>query len=134
MKRIQALVLAGAARPGSLRPQGADLVVWWGFYPREDDALRDVIATFGRESGKQVELGCYPQEERPEQLQAARSSCDSNLDNNLQFLARALSVMNDAVSIPDTLKTERSASTTGTPRRSNGRSDGEAFRSKTSSC
>jgi hypothetical protein len=63
-------------------------VVGKGFYPQEDDALRDVIAAFERGSGKQVELGFYPQEERPEQLQAARSPGDSNLDNNQQFLAR----------------------------------------------
>jgi hypothetical protein len=60
----------------------------------------------------------------PEQLQAARSPGDSNLDNNQQFLARGAQ---RAERYPDTLKTERSASSTGTPRRSNGCSDGEAF-------
>jgi hypothetical protein len=98
-----------------------------GFYPQEDDALRDVMATFGRESGKQVERGFYPQES------ARRSS--TRLDRPATRISTttgsswpgALSVLNDRLSIPDTLKTDRSASTTGTPGRSNGRPDGEAF-------
>ncbi len=38
--------------------RAADLVVWWdkGFYPQEDAAVREIIAAFEQETGKQVEL------------------------------------------------------------------------------
>jgi multiple sugar transport system substrate-binding protein len=41
-----------------LGAQAADLVVWWdkGFYPQEDEAVRDIITAFEQDSGKQVEL------------------------------------------------------------------------------
>ena len=48
-------------RCSSMAPLGAeaaDLVVWWdkGFYPQEDEAVREIIAAFEQETGKQVEL------------------------------------------------------------------------------
>jgi multiple sugar transport system substrate-binding protein len=47
--------LLAMAPPGA---HGADLVVWWdkGFYAQEDEALKEIIATFEQDSGKQVEL------------------------------------------------------------------------------
>ncbi len=41
-----------------LGAQAADLVVWWeeGFNPEEDAAVREIIAAFEQETGKQVEL------------------------------------------------------------------------------
>ena len=41
-----------------LGARAADLVVWWekGFYPQEDAAVREIIAAFEQETGKQVEL------------------------------------------------------------------------------
>jgi ABC-type glycerol-3-phosphate transport system substrate-binding protein len=52
--------------------QGADLVVWWeeGFYPEEDAAAREIIADFGQETGKDVELVLYPQAELTGKVQA----------------------------------------------------------------
>jgi multiple sugar transport system substrate-binding protein len=37
---------------------GADLVVWWfkGFFEQEDAAVREIIAAFEQETGKQIEL------------------------------------------------------------------------------
>ena len=45
-----------------LGAKAADLVVWWekGFYAQEDEAVREIIAAFEQESGKQVELVFYP--------------------------------------------------------------------------
>ena len=62
--RIGALVLA-AALDGAARRQAADLVVWWeeGFYPEEDEAVREIVAAFEQKTGKQVELVLYPQDE-----------------------------------------------------------------------
>jgi hypothetical protein len=56
-----------------LGANAADLVVWWekGYYTREDEALREVIATFERASGKQVELVLEPQADLPEKIEAA---------------------------------------------------------------
>ncbi len=44
--------------PAPLGAQAADLVVWWekGFYAQEDEAVREIIAAFEQETGKQVEL------------------------------------------------------------------------------
>ena len=38
--------------------QAADLVVWWekGYDDRENEAVREIIAAFEQETGKQVEL------------------------------------------------------------------------------
>ena len=48
-----------------LGARAADLVVWWekGFYPQEDEAVREIIAAFEQESGKQVELVLLSEEE-----------------------------------------------------------------------
>ena len=45
-----------------LGAEAADLVVWWdqGANPEEDAAVRETIAAFQQETGKQVELVFYP--------------------------------------------------------------------------
>jgi ABC-type glycerol-3-phosphate transport system substrate-binding protein len=53
----------------------SDLVVWWdqGYNPEEDAAVREVIAAFEQESGKQVELVLsYSLDELPGKLEAAQ--------------------------------------------------------------
>jgi multiple sugar transport system substrate-binding protein len=62
-----ALILA----PPSAR--AADLVVWWdeGFYPGEDDAVREIIAAFEQANGKEVELVLHPDNELPDKVVAA---------------------------------------------------------------
>jgi multiple sugar transport system substrate-binding protein len=56
--RRQAIIVAAALLVAPLRVQGADLMVWWekGFYPQEDRAVREIIAAFEQETGKDVEL------------------------------------------------------------------------------
>ena len=51
-------LLAAALVMAPLGAKAADLVVWWqkGTYAQEDEALRDIIAAFEQDSGKQVEL------------------------------------------------------------------------------
>jgi multiple sugar transport system substrate-binding protein len=67
------VVLAAALVIASPEARAADLVVWWekGFYPQEDDALREVIAAFEQKTGKQVELALQPQSELPDKVKAA---------------------------------------------------------------
>ena len=54
----QVTVLAAAIMLAPLGARAADLVVWWeqGFYAQEDEAVREIIAAFEQDSGKQVEL------------------------------------------------------------------------------
>jgi multiple sugar transport system substrate-binding protein len=53
-----AIVLAAVLILAPLGARAADLVVWWekGFYPQEDQAIREIIAAFEQKTGKQVEL------------------------------------------------------------------------------
>ena len=73
MRARAAVALAGALVLAPLGAHAADLVVWWeqGFYPQEDEAVREIIAAFEQESGKQVELTHYSSPELPDKLEAA---------------------------------------------------------------
>ena len=50
-----------------LEAKAADFVVWWdeAYYAEEDAALRETIAAFEKDTGKQVELVVHPMEELP---------------------------------------------------------------------
>ena len=56
--RSRTAVLAAMLAMAPLGAKAADLVVWWekGFYPQEDEAVREVIAAFEQKTGKQVKL------------------------------------------------------------------------------
>jgi multiple sugar transport system substrate-binding protein len=74
--RIRALVLAAALILAPLGAQAADLVVWWeeGSYPQEDEAVREIVATFEQDSGKQIELIQPEQYAMNDELRAALES------------------------------------------------------------
>jgi multiple sugar transport system substrate-binding protein len=71
--RARAVVLALAIATAPLGAKAADLVVWWekGLYPREDDAVREIVAAFEQASGKKAELVFPPITEVLDQTQAA---------------------------------------------------------------
>jgi multiple sugar transport system substrate-binding protein len=73
MKCIAPVILAGALVTAPLAAEGADLVVWWekGFYPQEDEAVREIVAAFEQETDKRVELVLATQGEIYDQAQAA---------------------------------------------------------------
>ena len=73
MLRVRAVVLASALILAPFGAWGADLVVWWdkGFYPQEDEAVREIIAAFEQKTGKQVELVQVAQIEMFQKAQAA---------------------------------------------------------------
>jgi ABC-type glycerol-3-phosphate transport system substrate-binding protein len=52
--------------------KAADLVVWWpeGYYAEEDAAVRDTIAAFEQNSGKEVELIFYSDAELLDRIAA----------------------------------------------------------------
>jgi multiple sugar transport system substrate-binding protein len=56
--RSRAVVLAAALMLASPVAQAADLVVWWekGFYPQEDEAVREIISVFEQDTGTRVAL------------------------------------------------------------------------------
>ena len=56
-----------------LGAKSADLVVWWeqGFYPEEDQAVRETIAAFEQKTGKHVELVFPDQDDLLDKVQAA---------------------------------------------------------------
>jgi multiple sugar transport system substrate-binding protein len=53
--------------------KAADLVVWWekGYYDQEDEAVREIVAAFEQETGKQVDLVFQQQNELPQKILAA---------------------------------------------------------------
>jgi multiple sugar transport system substrate-binding protein len=70
---FRAAVLAALLMTSPLEARAADLVVWWekGFYPQEDQAVRDIITAFEQKSGKHVELEFNSEDELPGKLEAA---------------------------------------------------------------
>jgi multiple sugar transport system substrate-binding protein len=56
-----------------LSAHAADLVVWWekGFYPQEDEAVREIVAAFEQKTGKRVELALVPYDKTYDKTQAA---------------------------------------------------------------
>jgi multiple sugar transport system substrate-binding protein len=71
--RTDAIVLAAILLLTPLGARAADLLIWWekGYYAREDEALREIIAAFEQQTGKHVELVLQPQAELPDKLVAA---------------------------------------------------------------
>ena len=69
----RAVVLALAIVLAPFGAKAADLVVWWekGFYPQEDAAVRELIAAFEQETGKQVELVQHDVDQQTAAVQAA---------------------------------------------------------------
>jgi multiple sugar transport system substrate-binding protein len=71
--RSRAVILAAAIVLAPLGARAADLVVWWeeGYYAQEDEAVREIIAAFEQETGKQVDLTFYPQGDLHDRIEAA---------------------------------------------------------------
>jgi multiple sugar transport system substrate-binding protein len=67
------VVVAAALIMAPLGAQAADLVVWWnkGWYEQEDAAVRELIAAFEEETGKEVEIIFQPEEETWDNAEAA---------------------------------------------------------------
>jgi multiple sugar transport system substrate-binding protein len=76
LMRLRALVLAAVILTAPLGARSADLVVWWerGFYPQEDEAVREIIAAFEQQTGKEVALVQPAQDEFPDNIVATFGS------------------------------------------------------------
>jgi multiple sugar transport system substrate-binding protein len=73
MQQIVPAILGAALVMMPLAARAADLVVWWekGYYPQEDQAVRETVAAFERGTGKQVELVQPTQDEMLDRAPAA---------------------------------------------------------------
>ena len=71
--RSRTAVFAAMLAMAPIRGQAADLVVWRekGFYAQEDEAVREIIAAFEQDTGKQVELVLPSRDDIPPKAQAA---------------------------------------------------------------
>ncbi len=85
--RRNAVVLALVLGLAPFGAKGADLVVWWnqGFYPQADEAVREIVAAFEQETGKQVEL-VQPTED--EIMKQAASALEAGAPPDFLFGAR----------------------------------------------
>jgi ABC-type glycerol-3-phosphate transport system substrate-binding protein len=72
MRRLTCAWIAAALALAPLCARGADLVVWWpeGYYAEEDAAVRETIAAFEQDSGKEVGLVFYSDEELLDRIAA----------------------------------------------------------------
>jgi multiple sugar transport system substrate-binding protein len=73
MQRLSTALFAAALILAPLSARGADLVVWWekGWYPQEDEAVREIIAAFERDTGKRVDVTFYEERGFPAKIVAA---------------------------------------------------------------
>jgi multiple sugar transport system substrate-binding protein len=90
MTRLASALLASALLVTPLAAKGADLTIWWekGYYPQEDQALRDLVAAFESAHGIKVELVQDTEREQPDKLRAALKAGtppDLARGNNLDF-------------------------------------------------
>jgi multiple sugar transport system substrate-binding protein len=71
--RSRNAIFAAMLAMSPLGAQAADFVVWWekGYYPQEDEAIRETVAAFEQDTGKQVKLVFHPQAELPDALVTA---------------------------------------------------------------
>jgi multiple sugar transport system substrate-binding protein len=58
MQRLAPVILAATLILAPLGARTADLVVWWekGFYPREDEAVAEIVSTFEQDTSKKLDL------------------------------------------------------------------------------
>jgi multiple sugar transport system substrate-binding protein len=100
------LVLAAALAMSPLGARAADLVVWWdeGYYAEEHEAVREIIAAFEQETGKQVELVFHPEGEHPEAIVAAlETGQPPDFAFGLRISADAWALDNELVDLSDTI-------------------------------
>jgi multiple sugar transport system substrate-binding protein len=73
MMRITGALVGTLLLLAPLGAQAADLVVWWekGWYPQENEAVREIIDAFEQDTGKQVDLTFYEELELPAKIVAA---------------------------------------------------------------
>lgn len=109
-----ALGLSSAMSAGSALAAGHTITVWWnqGFYPTEDQALRNVIAAYEKESGNKVDLTFYNGSDLPAKIIAALTTGnvpDLCYVDNGDFLLLPQAAWNDRLAdVSDVVETQKS--------------------------
>src|SRR5215468_6279691 len=67
------LIALAALTPAPVAAAGQTVTVWWnqGFYPAEDQAMRDVVAAWEKETGNKLDLTFYNGSDLPEKIISA---------------------------------------------------------------
>ena len=113
MQRMLRASLAVALALAPLGAKAADLVVWLdeGYYAEEQEAVREIIAAFEQETGKQVELVFHPEGEHPEAIVAAlETGQPPDFAFGLRISADAWALDNELVDLSIPLGTCRTCS------------------------
>src|SRR5271154_2582765 len=100
-----AACLVGTAFLGQPMPAnaaGQTVTVWWnqGFYPAEDQAMKDVVAAWEKQSGDKVELTFYNGSDLPAKIVSAITTGevpDLCYVDNGDFLLLGQNVWNDKI-------------------------------------
>jgi multiple sugar transport system substrate-binding protein len=108
--RSRTAVLAALLTIAPLAAQSADLVVWWdeGYYAEEGEAVREIIAAFEQDTGKQVDLALSPQEDLPGKIETAIKAGappDFAFGYNLPEYVSSWAFRNQLVDLADTIGT-----------------------------
>ncbi len=112
-----AACVIGAAMLGQPAPAaaaGQTVVVWWnqGFYPAEDQAMKDVVAAWEKQSGNKVDLTFYNGSDLPAKIISAITTGevpDLCYVDNGDFLLLPQNVWNDKiVDVSDVVDTQKS--------------------------
>ncbi len=107
------VALAGLLAPPPAAAAGRTVVVWWnqGFYPAEDQALRDAVAAWEKASGGKMELTFYNGADLPTKIISAITAGavpDLCYADNNDFLLLPQNAWNDkAVDVSDVVETEK---------------------------
>jgi len=109
-----AACLVGAALPGApALAAGQTVTVWWnqGFYPAEDQAMKDVVAAWEKQSGNKVELTFYNGSDLPAKIVSAITTGevpDLCYVDNGDFLLLGQNTWNDKiVDVSDVVETQK---------------------------
>jgi multiple sugar transport system substrate-binding protein len=105
--------MAGAAP--AARAAGQTVTVWWnqGFYPAEDQAMRDVVAAWEKQTGDHVAITFYNGSDLPAKIVSAMTTGDVPdliyADNSDFLLLPQAAWHNKAVDVTDVVDTQKAA-------------------------
>ena len=106
-----ALLMAGS---GAAQAAGQTVTVWWnqGFYPAEDQAMRDMVAAWEKQSGNKIDLTFYNGSDMPAKIISSITTGEvpdlAYVDNG-DFLLLPQAAWNDKlVDVSDVVGTQKS--------------------------
>ncbi len=105
--------IAAAAPPA--RAAGQTVTVWWnqGFYPAEDQAMRDVVAAWEKQTGNHVAITFYNGSDLPAKIVSAMTTGDVPdliyADNSDFLLLPQAAWNNKAVDVTDVVDSQKDA-------------------------